>query len=497
MADVMVNKSGLGSSIRERINACWLGKSIGGTLGMPFEGNLGPIDVWFYTPVPKAMLPNDDLDLQVVWACVLRDMANPVVSRHVLADAWERHVEFPFDEYAAAKRNMRLGLKPPQTGAYDNWFANGMGAAIRSELWACLAPATPELAAAYAYEDACVDHAGEGVWAAMFLAALQSLAFVESDPEVLLDQALRRIPRECLIHQAVTDVRRWMDASDDWMAIRRQILERYDHENFTDVTANIAFTVMAWLLAPDDFGQAICIANNCGRDTDCTAATVGALMGIINPASIPAKWIEPLGNKLVLSPEIVNLSAPPQTLDELTDLVINLHRKIDSRRPPVEDHPSIDMKDLCIKAKMAFVGALPINREAIERLPEGVWSEVRFDGTMGRLSAEEFKDDVLLLKFPVNIETPQRVRIMFNTAQPCRVWIDGAAAFEREKGIVSPSLHRSVMLANQHKDLELGKGLHVVTAAVRRSASGGAAWNFGVGRSDTQQWLPHAIYTIN
>lgn len=57
MADVMVNKSGLGSSIRERINACWLGKSIGGTLGMPFEGNLGPIDVWFYTPVPKAMLP--------------------------------------------------------------------------------------------------------------------------------------------------------------------------------------------------------------------------------------------------------------------------------------------------------------------------------------------------------------------------------------------------------------------------------------------------------
>lgn len=62
-----------------------------------------------------------------------------------------------------------------------------MGAAIRSELWACLAPGDPALAAAYAREDACLDHAEEGLWAEVWLAALQSAAFVESDLQKVID----------------------------------------------------------------------------------------------------------------------------------------------------------------------------------------------------------------------------------------------------------------------------------------------------------------------
>jgi hypothetical protein len=85
-------------SYRERVMACWLGKAIGGTLGMPFEGADGPLDLHFYDPVPTEMLPNDDLDLQVVWACVLDRMDEAQVNRHVLAQAWLDHVAFPWDE---------------------------------------------------------------------------------------------------------------------------------------------------------------------------------------------------------------------------------------------------------------------------------------------------------------------------------------------------------------------------------------------------------------
>ena len=53
-------------TFRERVLGCWFGKAIGGTLGMPFEGEDGPLDIEFYTPLPTTMLPNDDLDLQVV-----------------------------------------------------------------------------------------------------------------------------------------------------------------------------------------------------------------------------------------------------------------------------------------------------------------------------------------------------------------------------------------------------------------------------------------------
>ncbi|MEE9403563.1 MAG: ADP-ribosylglycohydrolase family protein, partial [Algisphaera sp.] len=191
---------------RRRMIGCWLGKAVGGTLGMPYEGVDQMLELTFYDPVPTQMLPNDDLDLQVVYAFLLDKLDDIRVNRHDLVAAWP-HVGMSPDEYGICKRNLKLGLKPPHTGSFDNPFTDGMGAAIRTELWACLAPGNPDLAAQYAYEDACMDHAGDGIYAALFLAALQSLAFVESDIDRLLDAALTQIPVHCRVRRAVTDVR--------------------------------------------------------------------------------------------------------------------------------------------------------------------------------------------------------------------------------------------------------------------------------------------------
>ncbi len=127
---------------------CWLGKAVGGTLGMPYEGHAGPLDLDFYRPVPETMLPNDDLDLQVLWACLLDEQEHARICPDLFIKGWREHINFPWDEYGVCKRNLANGILPPLTGSHDNWFANGMGAAIRSELWACLAPGDPALAAA-------------------------------------------------------------------------------------------------------------------------------------------------------------------------------------------------------------------------------------------------------------------------------------------------------------------------------------------------------------
>ena len=49
-----------------RVKGCFLGKTVGGTLGMPFEGDLSERTVTYYDPVPQEMVANDDLDLQVI-----------------------------------------------------------------------------------------------------------------------------------------------------------------------------------------------------------------------------------------------------------------------------------------------------------------------------------------------------------------------------------------------------------------------------------------------
>ena len=58
--------------LRDKILGCWAGKNIGGTVGGPFEGQAGPLDVEFYThKMDGQPLPNDDLDLQWIWLSAL------------------------------------------------------------------------------------------------------------------------------------------------------------------------------------------------------------------------------------------------------------------------------------------------------------------------------------------------------------------------------------------------------------------------------------------
>jgi len=472
---------------RARVMGCWLGKAVGGTLGMPFEGQDGPLDVLFYTPVPTEMLPNDDLDLQVLWACVL-DREDPVrVDRHILARAWHLNCGFPWDEYGVAKRNLAEGIAPPLSGSFDNWFTRGMGAAIRSEVWACLAPGDPALAAKYAYEDACVDHAGEGIWAEVFFAALQSAAFTESDPDALLDGAEAALPAGSEVRRAVHDTRDWWRESRDWRRVREQVLERYGHENFTDIVMNVAFTVLGWQAGEGDFGRAICIANNCGKDTDCTAATVGALMGILDPEGIPDRWLAPIGRDLVLSPEIVGITAP-KTLDGLTDLILSLRERLNGRAPEAfEGGPGLEPPPgLVVQA--GFLDALPDLHSPAPDLPPGHASLI-LPGTFATLPAGAFQGGVLLLRYTFRLERPQDVRVLLNTREACRVWVDGAYAFGREGGQMAPSLHR--VPQGQATDLMLTAGEHVLLAALRCPADGrDAEWVVAVGDAHTKQWLP-------
>lgn len=473
---------------RDKVMACWLGKAVGGTLGMPFEGKEGVWDLSFYDPVPTEMLPNDDLDLQVLWACVLDKMPQVRVDRNVLGQAWLDHVDFPWDEYGVCIRNLRNGLKPPLTGSFDNWFTCGMGAAIRSEIWACLAPGNPALAAKYAYEDACTDHSGEGIYSEVFFAALESAAFVETRPDALLDQALAAVPAESLIARAVTDTRKWI-AAKPWREVRELIVEKYGHENFTDVVQNVAFTVLGWLACKGDFSRGICIAVDCGKDTDCTGATVGSIMGIMNPDCIDSKWLKPIGRDLVINKQITGIKPPP-TLDGFTDLVISLHERLGGRAPEVQPVEQ-DTRKIAITAEIAFVDAMPQGDSA--PVLKGA-SKRTFAGTHAILPRNAFELPVGLVRYKFKLHESRLVRVMFNAHEATRVWVDGKYAFGREGGAMSPSLHR--VPVDQFANLQLNAGEHEMIAAIAMPKDRPfCEWVVAVGRADTMQWLHDAFLT--
>jgi len=482
---------------REKMMACWLGKAVGGTLGMPYEGYAGPLNLSFYDPVPATMVANDDLDLQVLWACLLAQQEEPKVDAALFVQGWKDHIDFPWDEYGICKRNLANGILPPLTGSHDNWFINGMGAAIRSELWACLAPGDSALAAAYAREDACLDHAEEGIWAEVWLAALQSAAFVESDLKKVIGVGFEYIPEGSEIRSAIEDTQGWWDVCHDWKQVRVQILEKYGHENFTNVTENLAFTLLALLDGDGDFSRSICTAANCGKDTDCTAATVGAILGIMNPDSIGEEWLKPIGRDLVLSPEIVGIS-PPVTLDGFTDMIVDLRIRLAGEMPePAESNEmpaGLSVSALIGSADVPWFGHGWQFAEAIDlKLPE--MRPVEFAGTWVQYDTTPIGQNAIFVEYTFSLDVAMHVRVMFNTHENCRVFLDREFAFARECGRMAPSSHR--VPKNQAIDVELSAGRHTVVAVLKTpEPRSKIEWVIGISdRNDNDQWLPRVFVT--
>ncbi len=315
MADIILSRE----KYRDKVYACWLGKNIGSTLGAPFEGHKYVNDLTFYDPVPSEPSANDDLDLQLVWLCLLEERGTDL-SLADFAEYWQRYLmAYPWDEYGFCARNLERGLMPPMSGWFENYYVDQMGSPIRSELWACIAPADPQRAAALAWMDAVMDHAGgEGVWGEMFWAAVESAAFVMDDPQTLINIGLHMIPPSCHIARVIREAVWCFESGKRWAAARERIERIYGHEHPCNAMPNHGFTILGWLYG-NDYGERLCRAVNCGYDTDCTGATLGSLLGIIGGTSaIPKNWSDPVGTGIVLHKFTGDIAAP-KDVEELTD----------------------------------------------------------------------------------------------------------------------------------------------------------------------------------
>lgn len=317
------------STYWQKLIGCFTGKSVGGTLGMKLEGTRDVHEVNYYDPVPDQMLPNDDLDLQVVNLETLLRNGLPV-SRYHLGQMWQYNLaDNAPDEYSVAVSNYKMCLKAPLTGSYRNKFGAGMGAAIRTELWACLAPANPTLAAKFAREDGCTDHYGDGVYAAMFLAAVESAAFIENDIKKLIKIGLDQIPENSKLCTAFKDTLAWYAETADVCKTRELILEKYGVDNFTDVVINLSFILLSLISCENSFDKAICTAVSLGYDTDCTGATVGSIFGILAPEKISSKWTDPIGDSLVLSHCMISMhevNSIPDFCDVITTVAYEVEK---------------------------------------------------------------------------------------------------------------------------------------------------------------------------
>ena len=295
---ILLNKAYL----RDKIHACWIGKNIGGTIGGPYEWRQDILDVKGFSSEKGEPLPNDDLDLQLIWLCAMEEIGPYHLTARELAEYWIAYLPPHWNEYGTGKANLKGGLLPPLCGEYKNEkWRHSNGAWIRSEIWACLAPGCPEIARRYAFEDACIDHGmGEGTVAEQFTATMESLAFFRSDLRGILNDALAAIPEDSRVAKSVKFVMDSYDAGMDWKDVRNGLVEQNADLGVFQAPSNVGYVVLGLLYGEGDFKKSLLTAVNCGDDTDCTGATVGAFLGILyGTEGIPQDWAEYIGDKII------------------------------------------------------------------------------------------------------------------------------------------------------------------------------------------------------
>ncbi len=318
-------------TITDKVLGCWIGKNIGGTMGAPYEGKKEINNISGFASPKGEPLPNDDLDLQLVWLKAMETVGPRDVTANVLAEYWLCYIPPHWSEYGIGKSNINMGLLPPLCGEFNNIWKNSNGAWIRSEIWACLAPGVPNIAVKYAVMDASVDHGlAEGTYAEMFTAALESMAFFESDIRVLIEKALTYIPETCRVARAVKLVLASFDKGCSWQETRELVVEDSKDLGWFQAPGNIAFVVLGLLYGGGDFKKTLIYTINCGDDTDCTGATAGAILGIIYGASqLPEDWKDYIGDRIITI--CINKGSHhtvPDTCTELTQRVMDALPKV-------------------------------------------------------------------------------------------------------------------------------------------------------------------------
>ncbi|MGW5638793.1 ADP-ribosylglycohydrolase family protein [Streptomyces sp. NPDC003832] len=327
-----MNPVGTEHEFTDRVLGGWLGRIAGNMLGKPVEQG----DLWTRDRIDRylrraAALPLTDylpepppgdgevFELRPEWRSCVRgrihgscrddDVDYAILGLHLLethgfsfsteqvGDLWLLRLPYlqTFTAERAAYRNLAGGLKPPLTATYDNPYQEWIGALIRADVFGWTCPGDPRRAASLARRDAMLSHTGNGVYGAMWAAALISAAFTAPTVRAALGEALTVIPASSRLARTVRRVISLHDARLPWEDTLTTVSEETAGLGWIHTVPNAAVLTAGLLYGDGDFTRTIALTVRGGLDTDSNGATAGSVAGVrTGGGAIPSQWRDPL-----------------------------------------------------------------------------------------------------------------------------------------------------------------------------------------------------------
>lgn len=319
--------------LADRVLGGWLGRIAGNMLGKPVEQGehwtreridrylrlTSALPLTDYLPEPPPGAADAGFRLRPEWPACVRgrisgscrddDVDYAILGLHLLethgfaftteqvGDLWLLRLPYlqTFTAERAAYRNLANGLRPPVTATHDNPYQEWIGALIRADAYGWTRPGAPRVAAALARRDAVLSHTGNGVYGAMWAAALVSAAFTEPGARSAVETALGVIPAGCRLARTVRRVVSLYEAGLSWETTVGTLAEETAGLHWIHTVPNAAVLTAGLLYGEGDFTRTIALTVRGGLDTDSNGATAGSVAGVLcGGLAVPSQWTDPL-----------------------------------------------------------------------------------------------------------------------------------------------------------------------------------------------------------
>ncbi len=312
------------------------GAVIGATFGAPFRGAASFRAINYYEPIPARMAAVEALDAWLVYAQMRKEHAPPEQTGEVLTRHWSSNTA----ESAFGMANLAAGFRPPFSGSFRNPLPGGSQAFGRAVFWGLAYPSDLDKACEAAFYDASIDHAGDGVWCAVAVAAMASQAGLGLSIPNLLRVAAGVLPKASLALGALTSLLVIHSGSGDAQAAYSTLPSAVPTQDPLAAPLNFALVCLALLYGEGDFGKGIRLAAGCGGAADLNALAVGAILGA-GSEELEPDWMRPLGTPYVAGFALQAL-AVPTTIEEFVATVAAAVCEPEKAEPlpPVEPAPT-------------------------------------------------------------------------------------------------------------------------------------------------------------
>ena len=289
--------------LKDKIAGGWAGKMIGVTYGAPTEFRAqgrtydDPIN-WKPSDIRGSMW-QDDIYVQLTFLMAMDRYGIDAPAKQfqeMFATAgyplWHANMQ--------ARKNYYDSIFAPVSGSPEyNIHADDIDFQIEADYIGFMCPGMPQTAFGIADKIGHIMNYGDGVYGGVFVAAIYSEAFFESDIQKILENALKSIPAESDYNKIINDViTLHRHYPSDWRAAWKELEDKWGDVDICgagstfniDAKLNGAYIAMGLLYGDGDPAKTMEISTRCGQDSDCNPSNAMAVLGVIKGFSgLPAE----------------------------------------------------------------------------------------------------------------------------------------------------------------------------------------------------------------